>query len=610
MNGRQFDVRFSIAARILALLGVIGGLVFGPVQSINAASTSAVIGSPSRIGLVADVGTRYGVAGKLKEPVGVLAGSGAKWVKEEFRWDAVQPSRDRWTWEFMDQAVNEERARGLDILGLLDYTAGWAVGEAGPVSITPPPHDLWTNYVAQTVGRYKDRVHAWEVWNEPNMPVFWSGSKEQFAQLLAVTYDTIKRVDPSATVLGPSITGVDEEWLNAVRWDKMDAIAIHIYVPPASLNDQGYSYYDQGLPNLKRVIDKRGAKPIWITEFGYSSQTGPEPWYVGDERLQARYLIQHAAQTLAYRGLDIVRIMPYVLNNHDGFELVRDWSRPKPAFTAYRTLAERLDGAAGAGRIGTYGPGVFAFRFTRGGQQIDVVWSPNGGTALIPSGGDAEVYDLLGGRSTVAARNGAVSVGVGADPVYVVHAPAGAAEHTIGALPAGPSRLFTETGKTVRGPFLAQWQEHGGLAIYGYPLGDEFVEVLADGKPYTVQYFERARFEYHPENPDPYKVLLGQFGRQLHPLYPAVPDCRCGRYFPETGHNLAGRFRTYWEANGGLTQFGYPITDEVTETLEDGRQYTVQWFERARFEYHPENPAPYDILLGQFGRTIYASLER
>ena len=113
---------------------------------------------------------------------------------------------------------------------------------------------------------------------------------------------------------------------------------------------------------------------------------------------------QHAAQTLAYRGLNIERIMPYVLNDHDGFELVRNWTQPKPAFHAYRTLVERLDGAEGVGRVTTLGPGVFAFRYTRGGQQTEVIWAPNGGTATIQSTTDAEVYDLYGKRSVVAQR--------------------------------------------------------------------------------------------------------------------------------------------------------------------------------------------------------------
>src|SRR5215212_8560528 len=75
---------------------------------------------------------------------------------------------------------------------------------------------------------------------------------------------------------------------------------------------------------------------------------------------------------------------------------------------------------------------------------------------------------------------------------------------------AAACRTFQETGKAVCDPFLAYWDSHGGLAQQGLPLTDEFIEVSPiDGKPYTVQYFERARFEQHPENAPPYDVLLG-----------------------------------------------------------------------------------------------------
>jgi len=67
---------------------------------------------------------------------------------------------------------------------------------------------------------------------------------------------------------------------------------------------------------------------------------------------------------------------------------------------------------------------------------------------------------------------------------------------------------------------------------------------------------------------------------------------------------LSGSFLNYWQANGGLAQFGYPISEEFSERLEDGKSYVVQYFERARFEHHPENQPPSDLLLGQFGRRI------
>jgi hypothetical protein len=168
------------------------------------------------------------------------------------------------------------------------------------------------------------------------------------------------------------------------------------------------------------------------------------------------------------------------------------------------------------------------------------------------------------------------------------------------------SRTFPETGFTVSGRFLAYWIANGGLPLYGYPLTNERRETLADGKEYTVQYFERARFEYHPENTDPqYQVLLGQFGRLIRPADPPVAPLAGADYFTETGHNLRGRFADYWRANGGLAQFGYPISEEFVEVLDNGKPYTVQYFERARFEYHPENTDPqYQVLLGQFGRQI------
>ncbi len=167
------------------------------------------------------------------------------------------------------------------------------------------------------------------------------------------------------------------------------------------------------------------------------------------------------------------------------------------------------------------------------------------------------------------------------------------------------SRTFAETGQTLQGRFLTYWDAHGGLALNGYPLSGEMMATLEDSHPYLVQYFERTRLEYHPENAAPNDVLLGQFGRQIHPADPPVAARAGATFFAQTGHNVEGGFLAYWQAQGGLAQFGYPLSEVFSERLGDGQSYPVQYFERARFEYHPENAAPYDILLGQFGRQIY-----
>jgi hypothetical protein len=169
---------------------------------------------------------------------------------------------------------------------------------------------------------------------------------------------------------------------------------------------------------------------------------------------------------------------------------------------------------------------------------------------------------------------------------------------------AADERCFAETGFCLQGRFLEYWEAGGGLAIYGFPISAELWE---DKR--LVQYFERNRFEFHPENARPFDVLLGLLGverlradgrdHQSDASGRALQDCR---FFPETGHSLCGRFREYWEQNGGLALFGYPITEPAEELSEtDGQVYLVQYFERNRFEFHPENARPFDVLLGLLG---------
>ncbi|NWJ45822.1 MAG: SBBP repeat-containing protein [Chloroflexi bacterium] len=185
------------------------------------------------------------------------------------------------------------------------------------------------------------------------------------------------------------------------------------------------------------------------------------------------------------------------------------------------------------------------------------------------------------------------------------------------------SRYFPDTDKTVSGKFLDYWNNNGGLPVYGYPITNAQVEIDPEtNKSFLIQWFERARFELHPEFAGTrFEVLLGLLGKDLRrealavdpDFFPAGKIFDPSRpkeqqwYLPETGHNLRFGFLQYWLDNGGLERFGYPISEEHPETdPETGKVYISQWFERARFEYHPENKAPYDILLGLLGNQIKA----
>ncbi len=188
-------------------------------------------------------------------------------------------------------------------------------------------------------------------------------------------------------------------------------------------------------------------------------------------------------------------------------------------------------------------------------------------------------------------------------------------------------RCFDETQQCVDGRFAEFWEQNGGLPVFGFPLAAPTL-VNTNGSSFVSQRFERALLELHPELNAPYDVLLGRMGAlqleqqkrdwRAFPIAPATAGCKT---FTETGHAICGAFLKTWRSNGlqidgkpavsdseSLALFGLPLSDVLTETLSDGKQYQVQWFERARFEFHPELPASYQVLLGLLGKELIPSV--
>ncbi|MBN1641350.1 MAG: hypothetical protein JXA09_08940 [Anaerolineae bacterium] len=165
---------------------------------------------------------------------------------------------------------------------------------------------------------------------------------------------------------------------------------------------------------------------------------------------------------------------------------------------------------------------------------------------------------------------------------------------------AEPVAYFPETGFNVSGDLLRFYQTHGGQTVFGYPLTRVFEE---DGRP--VQYFQSARLELHGDG----AVVLGALGAALREADPPLPaheiptDGHAGKlYVAETGHTVSFSFLDYYRSHGGASVFGYPITEWLIEP--SGR--IVQYFERAKFEWYPENPIGRRVQLGMLG-TIYVA---
>jgi hypothetical protein len=178
------------------------------------------------------------------------------------------------------------------------------------------------------------------------------------------------------------------------------------------------------------------------------------------------------------------------------------------------------------------------------------------------------------------------------------------------------------TGYSVSGTLLNYWNTNGGLPVFGYPIDSERQQ---SGK--VFQWFERNRLELHPENKAPYIVLLGRLGVDAlqqqgvdWTTLPKVSSAPAGcQYFAATGHSLCGDFLSYWQSHGltfagsngksfaeSLALFGYPISEPKMERNSSGDYVLTQWFERARFEFHPNNSLEYRVLLGRLGAEVKA----
>lgn len=168
----------------------------------------------------------------------------------------------------------------------------------------------------------------------------------------------------------------------------------------------------------------------------------------------------------------------------------------------------------------------------------------------------------------------------------------------------------------IEGRFREYWVQNGGLPVFGYPISPATMQQTAEGT-FLTQYFERNRFELHPETARPYDVLLGRLGddrlKQQGRDWFTFPkaDPAQAHQFAETGHAIGhSPFWEYWSSHGlefdgaagkslgeSLALFGLPISEPAMETNASGDTVITQWFERARLEDH----GPRGVLLGLLG---------
>lgn len=164
------------------------------------------------------------------------------------------------------------------------------------------------------------------------------------------------------------------------------------------------------------------------------------------------------------------------------------------------------------------------------------------------------------------------------------------------------TKYFSETGHNVYGDFLSFYNSNPNAAfIFGYPITEQFIS--RDGK--TVQYFQRARFELRADLPVGQRVQLTPLGRDMYSAAGTlnVTNPLACRTYAETGFSVCFAFLQFFDDNGGVAQFGYPISG-----FEYHESKIVQYFERARFEWQPWLAEGFRVVLSDLGRAYFDKL--
>ncbi|PIS42335.1 MAG: hypothetical protein COT24_03885 [Candidatus Kerfeldbacteria bacterium CG08_land_8_20_14_0_20_40_16] len=296
---------------------------FYPLVGFAESSTWAV--TNDKVGL--NVHWALGGFGKDSQYSYRLTQSRTKWVREHFYTEVFMVENPNAWFERYDYVLNEYHRKGIKVLGMLAY---------GPEhgDFQQPNLELWEDYVRTIVYRYKNRVAAWEIWNEPDSPSYLNpNNPETFGPILETAYRTIKNIDPGALVLNgglvwPNFYFAEQLFQNYNQY--FDRLAVHAYYCR-----EGNNQLLTDLNSLQAVVNKyRPGEKIWITELGCSSF---------DESFQESYLAG-TAQAVLEAGF-VEKIFLYNIRNRetgnayeDHFGLLTLDLRPRLSWNWYRKL--------------------------------------------------------------------------------------------------------------------------------------------------------------------------------------------------------------------------------------------------------------------------------
>ncbi len=314
-------------------------------------------------------------------------------------WPSLEPQKGKWEFAALDKYVASAEQNHVEIFLPLALSPVWASSRPeeksgyGPGNAAPPT-DLedWKNYVRTVATRYKGHINAYEIWNEPNLKGFYTGSPAGLVQLACAAYQILKQVDSSVEVSSPPFTGTNgltifDQYLKAGGGKCTDIIGYHFYVNPAPPEEM--------VPLIQQVEqimknDGQGNKPLWDTETGWAMQNkegtvkaAPGKGFnsiVFPEDESAAYLAR--AYVLSWAS-GISRLYWYAWDNEVMGLVDPDGKTVKAPATAYGELEKWLLGAR-MDSCATDAAGTWTCTISRsGGYRGWIIWNPTATRQLV-----------------------------------------------------------------------------------------------------------------------------------------------------------------------------------------------------------------------------------
>jgi hypothetical protein len=354
---------------------IIGTSTTTPTSSVESTPPIVINNTVPPSAAASDIGHAVGIAAggglskistsTLNDKLDQIVALGATWVRVDIEWGDVQyssPNDSNWT--DYDTLVNAIAAHHLKTLVIILFTPQWARNPScgGGAKCPPADPNQFATFASEVAARYKGKVEAYEVWNEPNNYNFWATKTDcdAYTALLKVTYPAIKKADSNAIVvtggLAPENTDNNNisqtDFLSCVYNDGgknyFDAVGDHAYTfptLPSANNTNVWAQMSETNPSLRSIMTANGdaKKKIWITEFGTPTD-GPDPHWFNTEAQQAAMVTDSMNLYKTYSWVG--PIFWYTLQDggtststsENFFGLVRADGSLKPAYTTLQSM--------------------------------------------------------------------------------------------------------------------------------------------------------------------------------------------------------------------------------------------------------------------------------